>query len=454
MVPTVLALLCSTGIVVAARRQGWGWAAPMVLYCAIWTAAIGLYDLRLFPFVDLAPSTWVAIALAGVAFVGGTFLGGRASARPNVTVPPAIVATVMRVYLLAGLTGAAWYLWQVEQALGIDALANRAFAVHAALTARVIPSTYLFLYYLGIAGAILAGYLVIVVRRQLALIDLGLLSVFTLAMATYTERTHLLWVLGCWGCLLLAPPRDRSVVRLAGAGVALVTLGLAFYLAVGAWLGKSPANLSNNLVLVAALADPRTPPDRVAALRAPGATPDLVRDVPAGTRLRALLPGGVAYRISVLYMSIAATLPTLDYGLTHHPRSWGQLTFRPFVRPLIRIGLVRDVQSLTTYDDVPTPYPANAYGYLYEHVRDFGLLGAVIFPAGFGWLAGWIYRRVQAGAGYDAVWLAMLHAMILWSSFRNHFVSTVSLYLVVALLVPVGLAWRRAETPVAEAVGV
>ena len=438
MIPTLIATVATVCVVALARRQGWGWSAPMILYSLIWTLAIGIYELRLFPFYDLTAYTWTIIAVAFLGFVSAAFLGGRVPLpASSVRVEQRFVVMAMRAYLAAGLIGAVWYFWQIHEVFGITAILTNSNAVHKALTDRVLGSQHLFLYYLGIAGTVLFGYLWLSARRRPEPVDLMLLGAFGLSMAVYTERTHVLWALACWMFMVVAPPhRDRALGRLVAIAGVATALGLGFYLAAGQWLGKSPANITNSLIIVATLADPHANPEAAARMRMRRYVPSIERDVPPTARLRTLLPGGSFYPFSVLYMSVAATLPTLDRGLALHERSYGQLTFRPLARPLARLGILPELQRLTTYDDVLTPYPANAYGYLYEHVRDFGTAGAVVFPVLFGFLAGLAYRRVTAVGGYWAVWLAMLNAMILWSTFRNHFVSTVSAYVVVALLVP------------------
>lgn len=456
MLPLLIATSTLALVTLLARARGWGWTAPMIVYGVAWTAQVALYELRLFPFYDLSPFTWALIGLAAASFVTAAFVGGRLAGGRALTVTVATsdrldarrLAWTMRAFFGIGLLGAAWFYWQVHTVLGLSALADSPMAVHNALSDRTIGSSHLFLYYLGVAAALLFGYLALFQRRHVRAVDVLLLVAFAVVMGASTERNHLLWTLVCWTFLLVAPPAgDARLGRILALGTAAVVFGVVFYVAAGGWLGKSAANLTNALILEARLADPYLDDATEKRLRTPGYLPDPDTDVPPESRLRWLLPGGAAHRLSPLYVSVAAALPTLDRGLAEHPRTYGQLTFRPFIRPLSRLGLVPDTLSGTFYDDVRTPYPANAYTYLYEHCRDFGPAGAIIFPAAFGLLAGWIYRRTQAKPGsYWTVWLAMLQAMILWSPFQNRFVLTVSAYLVAALLVAGAVARRRAAT--------
>ena len=437
MIPALVAVVATVLVIVLARRLGWGWTAPMIVYAVVWTAAVAIHALRFFPFYDLTPFTWAAIGLAAAAFIGGGFAARRFEAPTGAPATPDSSATVivMRAYFVVGLLGAAVFFWQVHRTFGIEALVTRPIDVHTALSDRTIGSGHLFLYHLGVAATVLFGYLLLSVRRRPQVPDVALLVLFLGAMAVSTERSHLLWALACWMFLFVSPPRgDASLARLAGTAAAIGVVAMSFYIGAGQWLGKSAINIANSLALVSLVADPRTDPETLARLTSPGYVPDLNTDVPTDARLRVLLPGGRLHQLSVLYMSVGAALPSLDQGLRHHERAYGQLTFRPIFRLASRLGLVPDTLRLTSYEDVRTPYPANAYTYLYEHVRDFGLAGAVIFPGAFGLLAGWLYLRSAAAPGsHWAVWLALVQGMVLWSPFQNRFVLTVSAYLVAAL---------------------
>jgi hypothetical protein len=441
MIPAILAVVAAAAVIATARRRGWGWMAPMNVYAAVWCTAVVVHGLRLFPFHHLAASTWTVIALGAAAFISAAFAGGRvAGASPGAPGPAPAVAPlvlVMRTYFAVGLIGASWFLWQVHRTFGLAALAARPIDIHSALSDRTLGSSHLFLYYLGLAATVLFGYLSLTRRRRPTALDLLLLVLFVAAMAVSTERNHLLWGLACWLFLVTAPPAgDAHLGRLAAAAVAIGVLGVGFYVGAGEWLGKSAGNISGALIIEAAPYDPTSPPGAATRLSTPGAAPDINRDVDPRSRLRWILPGGPMHPFAVLYMSVAAALPSLDQGLRQHDRSYGQLTFRPLFRTLSRLGLVQETLRLTSYEDVRTPYPANAYTYLYEHVRDFGVSGAVIFPALFGLLAGWLYATVtHARAGFSAVWLALIQGMVLWSPFQNRFVLTVSAYLVAALAV-------------------
>jgi hypothetical protein len=446
MTAFAVAALSSIAVAALARRSGWGWMAPMVLYSVVWSIAIGIHGLRFFPFFDLAGSTWLAIAAAAAAFVGGGFSAQwmRPRAADSGLVDHARLTAVIRLYFVLGLLGAGLFFWQVNQLLGFQAIFSRPIAVHTALANRTIGSAHLFLYYFGVAGAILLGYRVVCLATKPRVLDVMLFGTFLTAMALSTERNHMLWALACWLFMLLSPPTgDSKFGRLAVIGGSIALLAVTFYVGAGRWLGKSAANISNALVIEGGLGDPATPPAIRARLAAAGYVPDIQADVPPTSRMRVILPGGPLHELSVLYMSVAAALPSLDQGVRFHERSYGQLTFRPFVRGLSRLGIIPDTLRLTSYEEVRTPYPANAYTYLYEHVRDFGLAGAIVFPGIFGLVAGWLYLNAAASrSSFWTVWLAMIQGMILWSPFQNRFVLTVSAYLVAVLVAAFAYAHR------------
>ena len=428
------------GVVWLARRYGWGWLAPMTIYAGIWAAAIALYSLRLFPFDELAGSTWLMLVIGWFGFVGGGFAGGHAARRrgaPVVGVPldDQALVWVMRAFFLIGLSGWMLFVWRVQQVEGMSAFFDAPIAVHRALTQRRIATSYLFLYYFGSVATILFGYRWLVLRRRPGTVDTVLQGLFVTAMAVSTERNQFLWCFASWVFLWLAPPvGDRGPGRVLTMAAAGALAGVVFYLGVGDWLGKSPSNIQWALRVEAARAGVAEPDLRPPGTPAEAAKVVLPADVEA--RLAYLLPGGPLYRVSVLYMAVAAALPSLDKGAREHPPTRGALTLRPIFRAFVRLGLIRDTLSGATYDEVRTPYPSNAYTYLYEYYRDFGWPGILLLPACCGLLAGFAYQRSAIlPASVWPVLLSQLQAMTLWTPFQNRFVLTVSWYLVAGLLV-------------------
>jgi hypothetical protein len=452
MIPSLLAGASAVVVIIASRRQGWGWAAPMNLYVVAWALGIVIYSVRLFPFYDLSLTTWLLVALAGAAFIVAAFYGGRlrtgrmAHMAANDNHEPPV--WLLRSFLLLGLAGFAVFLWHVRQAVGLSTFLQHPMRVHNALTYRLIPSSHLFLYYVGVAATILYGYWLLARKWRPRACDLVLLALFLLAMALSTERNHFLWCLASWMfCYFLPPAGDRSLLRILSGGTIAAAIGVTFYLAVGAWLTKSPDNINDALVLTV---------QREQLRRHLPLSPEVLEP------MQLLLRGGGLHRFAVLYMALGGTLPALDQAMTSPERTYGALTFRPAMRLLARAGLVSDAMRGTTYEEVPTPYPSNAYTFLYEYYRDFGWTGALIFPALLGFLVGYGYRAASSGAG--TVWpvqLTQLQAMILWTPFQNRFVLTVSWYLCALLLIAClsgtfraslrRLAARRHQSPTGHA---
>jgi arylsulfatase A-like enzyme len=442
MIASLVAVASAVLVVTLAVRRGWGWTAPMNLYVVVWAAAVLIYSLRLFPFYDLSPATWMLVAAAGAALVLGVFCGGRHRAHAaglprvdgNVGNDLDVPLWLVRLFLVIGLAGFAVFLSAVHRAYGLSVFFQLPLLVHNAISNRYISSSYLFPYYFGVAGTILFGYRLIVRRWRPGVADLLLLLGFVLAMALSTERNHFLWCLASWMfCCFLPPAGDRSLRRIVAGGVVAALIGISFYLGVGQWLNKSPENISETLRLIV---------EREKRL---GHLLPWLDD-----RLFLLLPGGQLHRFAVLYVALGEPLPSLDQAIKSPERTHGAMTFRPIVRALARAGLVTDVVSGSTYDEVPTPYPSNAYTFLFEPYRDFGWPGAIILPALLGLLLGYAYRTsASRGGGPWALVLTQMQGMVLWAPFQNRFVLTVSWYICALLLAgclagPLGARARRA----------
>ncbi len=150
----------------------------------------------------------------------------------------------------------------------------------------------------------------------------------------------------------------------------------------------------------------------------------------------------------MFYLSVGAPLPTFnDVVLNPEPLRYGRMTLHPLFRLAERLRLIPGAEALSIYPDVPTPYPANAYTYLYEFYLDFGWPGVILLPALLGWLSAVAYRRTREASGLSA-WplvLCQLQGMILWTPFANRFVTTVNVYTVVLLVVGVMIAPRLAR---------
>ncbi|HSS43992.1 MAG TPA: O-antigen polymerase, partial [Thermoanaerobaculia bacterium] len=326
--------------------------------------------------------------------------------------------------------------------------------VHNALSTREINPSYLFLYYLGLAGAILMGYVMIVLRRRPAFLDVALLALMIGAMGISTERTALLWAVASWLFFFLLPPGgDRAPGRMLLGGLVAGLIALGLYLTVGEWLGKSPENISSRLMAEAerAASEKRVENGPHATGRAPASIAVGKSSAPrqaarSESRAALLLPGGLFHKFAVLYMATAPPVVALDQSL-HEPAHsrFGFHTFYPVWRVLERMRWVETVPRPAFYENVSTPYPSNAYTFLYEYARDFGHVGAVMCAGLLGLLSGWIYRRAETRPA-PSVWhlvLGQIQVMVLWSPFANRFMHTVNWY-ILGLLIAGGLWALRA----------
>jgi hypothetical protein len=446
-VATIVVMIIGGGVLAWSRRLRLGWLAPANIYAVVWAMGVALYDARLFPFYDLAPETWALLAAGGVSFLAAAMWGssrraGRGTPSRSSKVIEADPFPVVRTFLVVGLCGSAVFLWRVNNYTGLVNFFSEPQPTYHALTIRAIDTSYLFLYYFGIAGAIIFGYAVMLLGRRPRAIDLALLALFIVAMAIAMERTHFLWVLASWTFLRLAPVRgSRTLLEVAlTVGVAMA-VAAPFYLAVGKWIGKTPATYSNYIRIVAEEADAAPPPT---GGRRSSRTAARLAQRPS--RLSLIMPGGPFHRLSVFYIAIAAPMPTFNH-IVVNPEAlrYGRMTLRPIFRLAERLRLIPGAEASSIYPDVPTPYPANAYTFLYEFYLDFGWIGVLMLPAVFGWVSGVSYARTSETVGISA-WplvLSQLQGMVLWTPFANRFVTTVNVYTVVLLVAGVAITTFR-----------
>jgi len=347
------------------------------------------------------------------------------------------------------------FLWRIHEFSGLGTFFLTPQPTYHALTLRTIETSHLFLYYFGVAGAIIFGYAVLLLGRRPRAIDVALLALFVVAMAIAMERTHFLWVLCSWVFLRLAPTRSpRTVLQVVVTILLAMAIALPYYLAVGKWLGKTPSQYSNYIRIVADKSmRARSRPLRPGQARK-GPAPTFTAPVVPASRSALIAPGGPFHRFSVLYMSVGAPLPTFNYVVvTGEPLRYGQMTLRPSFRLAERLRLIPGAETLSIYPDVPTPYPANAYTYLYEFFLDFGWLGVVVLPALLGWISGVAHARTSEAVSLS-VWpllLSQLQGMILWTPFANRFVTTVNVYMVVLLAASVAIMTWQAKRTAARA---
>jgi hypothetical protein len=448
---TIVVLIIAVGVVAWSRRVRLGWLNPATIYAGVWAAGIWLYEARLFPFYDIAPLTWALIAGGGVSFLVTAMWGSsRGASRATPSRSSKAVAAdpypVIRTFLVVGLCGSAVFLWRVDNYTGLMTFFHAPQPTYHALTDRAINTSHLFLYYFGVVGAIIFGYAVMLLGKRPRAIDLALLALFFVAMVIAMERTHFLWVLASWAFLRLAPVRgNRTLLQVVLTVGVVVAVALPYYLAVGNWIGKTPAATYSNYVPIVAEKAETTPDSEI-----PG-RPGLVASAHSALtppRVSLIMPGGPFYRLSVLYIAVGAPLPTFNHVVVNpEALRYGRMTLHPIFRLAQRLRLIPGAESLPVYPDVPTPYPANAYTYLYEFYLDFGWLGVVVLPALLGWVSGVAYARTSETVGFSAwpLLLSQLQGMILWTPFANRFVSTVNVYMVVLLVAGVAITTFRTK---------
>ena len=438
---------------------------PSVLIVATWTATMSLYFLQVIPYADLAPSTFAfimaAIAILAVTSHAGQRLWQRArpAGRPTTFSPDAWLMGMS----VAALVGVAWYVWSVSGVLGFSAFYDRPARIRIGIGDGSIPSRFLVLQYLCIATPITAlAFDLSGVKIRPAVWVAVILA--TLGTWITTDRTQFFLVaLTCYFMYVLARGRTFSYAKLALSTIALLlTLG-AYFLIIGVWMSKSPANLGVEVRVPTVSA----PPPRLVIQNPTGAR------VPASTATRAertavertLLKN--LQRVSTIYLYATASYAALDVLLANpQPRTYGAHSVFPVARFLDRLGLVPGgvpqaippfaPLGLTSGQDITF----NAYTFLYYPLVDFGLLGALFYCVAIGLLSGFVYGRFAEQRSSPFWLLAMGHlsAALVLSVFVNKFNNTATWYIVLWSFAPFIVArlapWSRVNAgPASGAAG-
>jgi hypothetical protein len=427
------------------RARTGDYFSPPSLFVASWCGTLGLYFLQLLPYRPIRLETFVLIAAVIVTVTCASILTMRSDAPVPSSAPAVRAAHAERWlvgYAVLGLTGTGWYVAEVVQRLGWRAF-TEGTRIRAALGVYQIPSGFLFLEYFCIVAPLFAFAVLVSdghLRRK------GLLVAAACALATWltTDRTQFfIVVLGCFFMYVFRFGRalswTRMTIALAVAGVLLVTN----FLVVGAWMGKTSANLAVRVELMGRRHADRLPP-------AAGLSGSLQR-----------LTGSPTDRIdqwaargSTLYLYSTASFAALDVLMEERLGSTrGVYTVYPVARLLERAGVIHGPIPPAIPEDRPLKLRAdrdiqfNGYTFLYYPLMDFGPMGAVIYAFFVGAFGGWLYTWSRRRRDSPASLLVIAHLSIalVLSVFVNKFNNTASWYIAGATLLPFGLSSLRSR---------
>ncbi|MCL4849515.1 MAG: oligosaccharide repeat unit polymerase [Acidobacteria bacterium] len=425
-----------------ARRLTGDYFPPAALIVSTWCATLGLFFLYILPYPSIRPGTAAFIGAAVVLMAAGAWVAQRwaGAGRPSRPLSEGFANAAIVAIAIGGLLGTAWYVWAVVDALGWRAF-DRPGDLRIALGEYVVPSRYLFLQFLCVVAPIVAMALHFTGTR----LRPGVWAVVALAaLSTWitTDRTQFfIVVLTTYFMYVLTASRRLTFVRLAGITAATGVGLAAYFLAVGLWLGKTPSNLGAEVQFPGrpgAEARAGGAPDGLTA--APGQGPGeggAVEAPEARSEPPAWLLNNLR-RVSTLYLYSTGSYSALDRLLYADGRRTGGVhVVYPVARLLKRAGLIdRPLPSdiapfihlgLTRGRDIEF----NGYTFLYYPISDFGPAGGLVYAAGVGLLAGFIYGRYRQTrlSPFWLVTMGHLSTALVLTVFVNKFSNTAAWYM-------------------------
>jgi hypothetical protein len=443
-------LFVAAGLAVPLGRLKTGdFLAPASLFAATWCGALAFYFLRLMSYPPMASGTFALVAatmaIVVTAMVVGQHLATRrAVPRRGVRMPVRPELWVL-AYSALGLLGVLWYTYGVVRVLGWRSFEDPSF-IRQALGTYAIPSTFLFLEFFCVAAPILACGLAVCGTRVRPWVWAGPV-LCGLATGITTDRTQFFLVV--LGCFLLYAYRwgPRLTWRSTAVMAALcMTVLIADFLLVGAWIGKTPSNLGVTMQVPG-----DTPATQTAPLVERSSQPEEPAQAPAAKQ--AASPGDRwIQRFSTLYLYLTGSFAALDV-LLREPlgTTKGLHTIYPVARLLEKVGLVRgpvppaipQARPLGLLSGRDVNY--NAYTFLYYPLMDFGRVGALLYAAVVGLVTGWVYAlmRMNRVSPMHLILMAHFATALLLTIFVNKFNNTASWYVGLATILPFALSARR-----------
>ena len=422
----VLAALALATVPLARRLTG-DYFPPGALVLGTWAATFSLFFLRVIPYAEITATTLLLVVASVTALVGLAHLSQGWFARQRTASVALVLPEVcLMVVALLGVAGTVWYVWSVADALGASVFFDRPWRIRAALSNRSVPSGYLALEYLCVAAPVLAVALALTGHR-LRGASWFLVALCLFGTAISTDRTQFfVVVLTAYFMYVLSAGRRWSLIKLGLRTVTVLLILGSYFMLVGAWMGKTPANLNVSV---------RVPTLAVAARPLSGGGSGAAAPAPS-TGWRLALQKRLS-SVSTLYLYATASYAALDVLLDNpQPRTYGLQAAYPIARLLERIGLASGVPpaiapfvplGLTAGPDVSF----NTYTFLYYPISDFGPVGAVAYAALIGLLSGFVYGRYRSDSSSTFWLLAMGHlsAALVLTVFVNKFNNTASWYI-------------------------
>ncbi len=433
--------LAAASLLISRRLTG-DFLCPPALLIAAWSGALGLYLLRLLPYVWVGEKTLLVILGALCLFSLGTVAGARRRARPRGEGSALDSETAARwtlLYSLLGLLGIVWYAVAVTLVLGWSSWTFPA-RIRWAMTDRSLPGSFYWLVYFCIAAPLLAIVCRLSGTRVKKIVLLPAVLCALALWATTDRNLFFMLVLAATWIVLYRYPQIPLRRYLGILAVCAFLLALNFSV-LGWWVGKTPKNLGVQLALQGNF------PEVTVSSAAPSKVAGKPKPLPP-----------LMQKLSTIYVYATGAFPAFAMSLAQEPDySMGKRTLFPVLRFLQRTGLIHvalppaiDEFTLISREGSPVELRVNSYTFLRSFFEDFGVAGALLVPLLLGLLTGAIYERLRRNRSAPVV-LALIGQIgmaLSLSTFTNKFSDTGTWYVAVLLLLPflVGAAARGRRT--------
>lgn len=410
------------GIAWSRGRTG-EYCSPSSVVVAAWGATASLYLLRLIPYFPMSFRAAAVVATGVGCLLVGILAGERwaRAARPA-WIESEGAGRWLLPYAVAGLAGFAWYLWLVDGHLGWRVLLENARLVRIALGTYQIPSSFLFLEYFCIVAVLLAVALRVSGQR---LHWWQWLAVVLCLAATWlsTDRTqfYTIFLSAAFMVLYHRGPAWRGSQMLAVSALGAVLLS-GYFLLVGLWVGKTPQLLGTDAWF-----------------------PEQQRLEVDGARATHPSIAQLSAKGAGLYLYATGSYPAFSAWIEQdRPYTWGLEAIYPIARALDRFGVLPvPLPSAIPEASViarkgSTEIAFNAYTFLYYPMRDFGVLGVIVYSLVVGGVAGVAYGRVRRArsSALHLLVVAQVSTALTLSVFVNKFNNTGAWYVFALTVTP------------------
>lgn len=154
---------------------------------------------------------------------------------------------------------------------------------------------------------------------------------------------------------------------------------------------------------------------------------------------------GALSAVDSLSLYLLGSLAALDLTLLHSnaPLDWGVNAFRSLLAVLRTAGADVEVVPLVK-DYVFVPEPTNVFTVFMPYVQDFGLVGAPLFLAFFGWLHAGLYRAAKGKDPRLVILYALSMYPLLMQFFQDQYFSLLATWVTLTVLVVASFRRRSA----------